>query len=63
MKVKINDIAKALGVSPETVRVGLQQNVYPFGCAFKKDGNQNYSYVLYPAKVKEYLGVVENVQN
>ena len=56
MTLKINDIAKALGVSPETVRIGLQQNVYPFGTAFKKPGKQNFTYVLFPEKVKEYIG-------
>lgn len=55
-KIKIDDIAQALGVSPETVRMGLQQNVYPFGTAFKKPGRQNYTYVLYPAKVAEIVG-------
>jgi hypothetical protein len=55
-KIKINDVATALGVSPETVRVGLQLGMYDFGIAFKKPGRQNYTYVLYPAKVAELVG-------
>ncbi len=59
MKILINDVAKALGVSPETVRVGLQQNVFSFGTAFKKPGRQNYTYVIYPEAVKRYIGELE----
>lgn len=63
MTYKITDVAKALSVSPETIREGLKQNVFDFGTAFKKPGKRNYTYVLYPAKVKEILGDVANVQN
>lgn len=59
MKYKVCDIAKALGVSPETVYMGLRKNVFDFGTAFKKDGKQNYTYVLYPEKVKEVIGEIE----
>lgn len=55
-KIKITTIAQALGVSPETVRVGLQQSIFPFGVAFKKPGRRNYSYVIYPEAVKQYIG-------
>ena len=56
MKILIKDIAKALGVSPETVRVGLQLGMYEFGTAFKKPGRQNYTYTLYPKKCEELIG-------
>lgn len=54
--MKIKDVADALSVSSETVRAGLQLGVYPFGTAFRQDGSKRYTYVLYPKKVREYVG-------
>lgn len=48
-------IAHVLGVNPQTVRRGLEQGVYPFGCAVKCE--KSYSYQFFPCKVKEYLGI------
>lgn len=53
----INDVAKALGKSPETIRMGLQLGVYPFGSAFKRPGKKRWNYTLYPEIVKQYIGV------
>lgn len=56
MKVTIKDVAEQLGVSQQTVRTGLQLGLFPFGIAYKKDGAEHYTYIIYPEKVKEYLG-------
>ena len=48
-------IAQVLKVNPQTVRYGLQQGVYPFGCAVQC--KKGWSYQFFPEKVKEYLGV------
>lgn len=65
MKIGIKEVAEALGQSQETIRMGLQLGVYPFGVAFKKEGNHNWTYTIFPAKVKEYIGEYgnEEVQN
>lgn len=55
---KVEDMAivsKALGVNPATVRKGLEQGVYPFGCAVKCE--KSYSYQFFPPMVEKYLGV------
>ena len=52
-KITVNDVADALGCSPQSVRVGLQQGILPFGTAVKT--SSKYTYILYPNKVKEYL--------
>lgn len=57
MKYSIKDVAEAIGTSAETVRAGLIRGCFPFGTAFKKDGSKIYTYVLYPRKVEEYLGL------
>ena len=52
----VNEVAKLLGKSPLTIRVGLQQGVFPFGVALKtREGRKNYTYVIYPEKVKEFI--------
>ena len=56
----IKEVAKLLGTSALTIRVGLQQGVFPFGVAFKtKPENKVYNYVIYPEKLKEYVNFKE----
>lgn len=55
--MKVDEVAKLLNTTPTTIRVGLQQGVFPFGVAFKiKESNKHYKYVIYPEKVREYAG-------
>ena len=49
------EVAEALGVSPQSVRIGLQRGELPFGSAIKT--SSKYTYVIYPQKVKEYIGL------
>lgn len=52
----IHSVAEMLGVDDLTIRVYLQRGLLPFGVAYKtKADNKNYTYVLFPAKVEEYL--------
>lgn len=56
-KVRVEDVAIMLGVTPQSVRVGLQRGAFPFGAAFKtKETNKSFNYVIYPEKLKEYVG-------
>lgn len=48
-------VSKVLGVNPQTVRYGLEQGVFPFGCAVKC--KKRSSYIFFPEMVKKYLGV------
>lgn len=48
-------VSHALGCQPQTVRYGLEQGVFPFGTAVKC--KKEYSYILYPKLVEEYLGI------
>lgn len=55
--MQVKDVAALLGVSELTVRIGLQQGVFPFGTAFKrKESSKNYKYVIFDEKVREYIG-------
>ena len=51
--MKINDVASLLGISPQTLRLGLQRGELPFGSAIKT--SSKYTYIIYEKKLKEYL--------
>lgn len=52
--LSVNDAALAMGVSPQFIRVGLQQQRLPFGVAVKM--SNSWSYHLSRKKLEEYLG-------
>lgn len=47
--------ARVLGVSPQFIRIGLQQGRLPFGSAVKF--KNKYSYHISPALLAEYMGM------
>ena len=51
--MKINDVASILGISPQTLRLGLQRGQFPFGTAIKT--SSKYTYVIYDKKLKEFI--------
>ena len=65
MSITIQKVAELLGVSAQTVRIGLRQGAFPFGTAFKAEGGKSYTYVIFPKKFEEYVGGVgnEEIQN
>ena len=54
-KITPQDAADALGVSPQTIRVALQNKLLPFGWAIKTSANR-YTYVISPKLFAEYIG-------
>jgi hypothetical protein len=58
-------VAKAMNTTVSTLRWGLEQGKFPFGTAVltsETAGRKNYAYLLFKAKVKEYLGVDLNAE-
>ena len=53
-KLTVNDVAARLGCAPQTVRLGLQRGEFPFGAAIKT--STTYTYIIYPEKLKEFIG-------
>lgn len=54
--LSIKGVAKMLGCEELSLRVFLQLGKLPFGVAFKtKPEHKNYTYIIYPAKLEEYL--------
>lgn len=56
-KIRPKDVADALGISVQAVRVGLQQGRFPFGTAIKTSETK-YTYAIYPRAFEEYVGKV-----
>lgn len=58
-KIKPKDVADALGISVQAVRIGLQQGKFPFGTAIKTS-EAKYTYAIYPKAFEEYVGKAVN---
>ena len=54
----IAEAAQLMGVSPQFVRVGLQQGVLPFGCAVKVSKGK-YTYFVSRQKFIDFTGISE----
>ena len=52
----VTEVAEKLGKSPQSIRIALQRGLLPFGTALKMPGSGRYVYIIYPEKVREYLG-------
>lgn len=62
--VNPEDAARRLGMSRESLYQCMRHNTFPFpiGIAIKKDGNKNYSYFIYEAKLEkleQFWGLVD----
>ncbi|MBQ6945393.1 MAG: hypothetical protein IJN43_13860 [Ruminococcus sp.] len=55
-KMKVEDVARMSGHSPQTIRLGLRLGIFDFGTAFKREGSENFTYIIYPEKVYELYG-------
>lgn len=56
----VKEVAELLGKTQQTIRIGLQLGVLPFGTAYKTNPeNKSYTYIIFPEKVREYIGVKE----
>lgn len=54
--VSIKEASKLTGYSMQSIRCGLQHELFPFGIAIKKEGNQNYQYLINRFQLYLYLG-------
>lgn len=52
-------VSESLNISIESLRLGLRKQVFPFGTAYQTDRGL-WVYVLYPQKIKEYIGEQTN---
>lgn len=54
-KLTTDDVARATGIDPLSLRIGLQRGIWPFGTAFKRPGSTQYTYEYDPAAVLRWV--------
>lgn len=54
--VPVTEIARAMHKDAQYVRVGLQQGIFKFGYAVKREGSNEYNYYCPDRKVWEEIG-------
>ena len=57
-RISIELAAEIMGVSPQTVRIGIQKGVFTFGAAVKMPGSSRYTYVIYTKEFERLFGEV-----
>lgn len=60
MRLLVSDAAKKLGITPQTLRLGLQQDKFPFGTAIKTS-QKRYVYYINEKLLLQYLGGERNI--
>lgn len=54
-RITVIEAAKKMKIDPQVLRIGLQQNKFPFGWAIKSE-NGNYSYYISKKLFEEAIG-------
>lgn len=54
-KLTTDDVARATGIDPLSLRIGLQRGIWPFGVAYKRPGSTQYTYEYDPAGVLRWI--------
>lgn len=66
-KLTTDDVARATGIDPLSLRIGLQRGLWPFGTAYKRPGSGQYTYEYDPTGVLKWIAdrraVAEGVKN
>ena len=52
--IKVCEVAKILDMNPQTLRLALQQNKFPFGTAIRTSPNR-YVYYINEKRLQKYL--------
>ena len=50
----VEEAAKVLEMNPQTLRLALQQGLFPFGVAVKTSENR-YTYKIFPKRMEQYI--------
>ena len=54
-KLTTDDVSRATGIDPLSLRIGCQRGVWPFGTAYKRPGSTHYCYEYDPAAVLRWI--------
>ena len=53
--MRVEEAAKLLGMNTQTLRLALQQGLFPFGCAIHTS-EKRFTYYINPKRLENYLG-------
>lgn len=54
-KLTTDEVARATGIDPLSLRIGLQRGFWPFGVAYKRPGSTQYTYEYFPEKIVAFI--------
>ena len=54
----VEEAAQKLGMNTQTLRLALQQKLFPFGVAVKTS-EKRYTYYISPTRLEKYIGGVD----
>lgn len=54
-KLTTDEVSRATGIDPLSLRIGLQRGFWPFGVAYKREGSTQYTYVYDPSAVLRWV--------
>ena len=54
MRLLVSEAAKQLGMNTQTLRLALQQRLFPFGVAVKTSEDR-YTYYINPMRLEKYM--------
>lgn len=57
IRVTVDRASKLLGISRLSIQCGLREGKLPFGTAWKNEGSSTFTYLIYPGKFAECLGI------
>ena len=50
--LSVEETAKILNVFPQCIRIGLQNERFPFGVAVKRENSQHWNYLIIKSKLE-----------
>lgn len=56
-RLDVAEVATAMGVDKQTVRLMIQEKIVPWGRCWKRPGSTRYSYDISPRLFFEYTGI------
>lgn len=66
-RLTTDDVSRATGICPLSLRIGLQRGIWPFGVAYKRPGSSQYTYEYDPAAVIRWVAdrkaIAEGITN
>lgn len=53
--LSVEETAKILNVFPQCIRIGLQNERFPFGVAVKRENFQHWNYLIIKSKLEKFV--------